>query len=599
MNSAEKYYTKNINKIEQEVEALNKIMNIFATVRLVVVIVSLAIAYYFFINDNIEMLVGSFLIGSAIFICIAVLHNEKINKKKIAKIRLDYNKKGIERINGQWKKNIDTGEEFLNKNHNFSSDLDVFGKSSLFQWINTTRTIFGRNKLAQLLKVEELPTVDEIYSRQESIKELSTKREFCEEIYVEVNNKHKNKSNGDNFVKWAKEKNEMILTIKFIPYFFIAITTMVIILVITKRLTISYLILNLMINYLVVKLLTRQLSDVINIFVDNKYEIKFYTKILTLIEKEEFKSNKNIEIQNRLKKNNKSCAEELAKLNNIINWIGDSTGNAYYVIINTIFMSDIFILYNLQKWRKENGTQLEEWINVMGEMEAQCSLSNIAFENSTWTYANISEENTFEAEELGHPLLGSNASVNSFVLKQNEKVALITGSNMSGKSTFLRTIGFNMILTYLGLPSFSKKLSCGIFNIFTCMRTQDDLEENTSSFYAEILRIKLVITAAKEGEKIFFLLDEIFKGTNSNDRHEGATILIEQLVKAKAIGLVSTHDFELCELESSKEWLVNYNFREYYEENNIKFDYILRKGKSETRNAKHLMRLAGIDIEDN
>ena len=168
---------------------------------------------------------------------------------------------------------------------------------------------------------------------------------------------------------------------------------------------------------------------------------------------------------------------------------------------------------------------------------------------------------------------------------------------MSGKSTFLRTIGFNMILTYLGLPTFSKGFKCGISNIYTCMRTQDNLEENISSFYAEILRIKLVIEAAKSGEKVFFLLDEIFKGTNSNDRHDGARILIEQLVKLQGVGLVSTHDLELCNLEKEKSWLVNYNFREYYKENKINFDYVLRRGKSETQNAKHLMKLAGIDIE--
>ena len=128
------------------------------------------------------------------------------------------------------------------------------------------------------------------------------------------------------------------------------------------------------------------------------------------------------------------------------------------------------------------------------------------------------------------------------------------------------------------------------------MRTQDNLEESISSFYAEILRIKLVIEASKRGDRVFFLLDEIFKGTNSKDRHDGARILIEQLVNENAIGLVSTHDFELCDLEREKDWLVNYNFREYYEENKIKFDYVLRRGKSETRNAKHLMRLAGIEF---
>lgn len=285
----------------------------------------------------------------------------------------------------------------------------------------------------------------------------------------------------------------------------------------------------------------------------------------------------------------------MKKLRNIVNWLGDSTSNAYYLIINVFLMSDIFILCNLEEWRIKNGYKLEKWLEIMGEIEALVSLSTLAFEHQAWSYAKISGVNEIEARGLAHPLLGERAKVNDFNLCGNERVALITGSNMSGKSTFLRTIGFNMILTYLGLPTCSKFFKCGISNIYTCMRTQDNLDENISSFYAEILRIKLVIEAAKSGKKVFFLLDEIFKGTNSQDRHDGARILIEQLVKLQAVGLVSTHDLELCNLEQEKSWLVNYNFREYYKNNKINFDYILRRGKSETQNAKHLMKLAGID----
>ena len=225
------------------------------------------------------------------------------------------------------------------------------------------------------------------------------------------------------------------------------------------------------------------------------------------------------------------------------------------------------------------------------------SLSTLAFEHEEWVYPTISGVNEIEAKSLAHPLLGDRAKSNDFNLYGSEKVALITGSNMSGKSTFLRTIGFNMILTYLGLPTCSKEFKCGISNIYTCMRTQDNLEENISSFYAEILRIKLVIEAAKSGEKVFFLLDEIFKGTNSRDRHIGATVLVKQLAQNGAIGLLSTHDLELCDLEKENKEIGNFNFREYYEDNKIKFDYKLRVGKSETQNAIHLMKLAGIEFK--
>ncbi|WP_298126062.1 MutS-related protein, partial [uncultured Clostridium sp.] len=554
--------------------------------------------YYYYKQDSIEGLGFSFLCTLFVFLIIVFFHNERINLKKRLLTMLEYYEKGIKRLDNTWKEFSDIGEEFINKNHNFSSDLDIFGKKSLFQWINLTRTKFGRKKLAHKMMLNDLPTRYEIQDNQEAIKELSKKRDFCEKLYFEATIQNKKKENIEELLKWAKSDEKNSFTIKYVSYIFIAITLILIFLTIIGRFPVTYLLLDLMINYLVIKLLTRKLSSVIDIFINNKREIIKYSNLLGLIQDESFESKKLLELQKDLLGSNINCKAEMKKLRNIVNWLGDSTSNAYYLIINVFLMSDIFILCNLEEWRIKNGYKLEKWLEIMGEIEALVSLSTLAFEHQAWSYAKISGVNEIEARGLAHPLLGERAKVNDFNLCGNERVALITGSNMSGKSTFLRTIGFNMILTYLGLPTCSKFFKCGISNIYTCMRTQDNLDENISSFYAEILRIKLVIEAAKSGKKVFFLLDEIFKGTNSQDRHDGARILIEQLVKLQAVGLVSTHDLELCNLEQEKSWLVNYNFREYYKNNKINFDYILRRGKSETQNAKHLMKLAGIDIED-
>ncbi len=554
--------------------------------------------YYYYKQDSIEGLGFSFLCTLFVFLIIVFFHNERINLKKRLLTMLEYYEKGIKRLDNTWKEFSDIGEEFIDKNHSFSSDLDIFGKKSLFQWINLTRTKFGRKKLAHKMMLNDLPTRYEIQDNQEAIKELSKKRDFCEKLYFEATIQNKKKENIEELLKWAKSEEKNSFTIKYVSYIFIAITLILIFLTIIGRFPVTYLLLDLMINYLVIKLLTRKLSSVIDTFINNKREIIKYSNLLGLIQDESFESKKLLELQKDLLGSNINCKAEMKKLRNIVNWLGDSTSNAYYLIINVFLMSDIFILCNLEEWRIKNGYKLEKWLEIMGEIEALVSLSTLAFEHQAWSYAKISGVNEIEARGLAHPLLGERAKVNDFNLCGNERVALITGSNMSGKSTFLRTIGFNMILTYLGLPTCSKFFKCGISNIYTCMRTQDNLDENISSFYAEILRIKLVIEAAKSGKKVFFLLDEIFKGTNSQDRHDGARILIEQLVKLQAVGLVSTHDLELCNLEQEKSWLVNYNFREYYKNNKINFDYILRRGKSETQNAKHLMKLAGIDIED-
>lgn len=598
MKNSLSYYKNNMEKINEQLESLEKKLIAFSIIRFIIVIVGLIAMYYYYKQDSIEGLGFSFLCTLFVFLIIVFFHNERINLKKRLLTMLEYYEKGIKRLDNTWKEFSDIGEEFINKNHNFSSDLDIFGKKSLFQWINLTRTKFGRKKLAHKMMLNDLPTRYEIQDNQEAIKELSKKRDFCEKLYFEATIQNKKKENIEELLKWAKSEEKNSFTIKYVSYIFIAITLILIFLTIIGRFPVTYLLLDLMINYLVIKLLTRKLSSVIDIFINNKREIIKYSNLLGLIQDESFESKKLLELQKDLLGSNINCKAEMKKLRNIVNWLGDSTSNAYYLIINVFLMSDIFILCNLEEWRIKNGYKLEKWLEIMGEIEALVSLSTLAFEHQAWSYAKISGVNEIEARGLAHPLLGERAKVNDFNLCGNERVALITGSNMSGKSTFLRTIGFNMILTYLGLPTCSKFFKCGISNIYTCMRTQDNLDENISSFYAEILRIKLVIEAAKSGKKVFFLLDEIFKGTNSQDRHDGARILIEQLVKLQAVGLVSTHDLELCNLEQEKSWLVNYNFREYYKNNKINFDYILRRGKSETQNAKHLMKLAGIDIED-
>ena len=597
MSKPYEFYKAKIEESKNILNKLEKTLIVYSSIRLAIVIICIGLLYLLYKSNNIMGMLLTFLVSFVVFLIVAFMHNNKLNEKKKLNILLEYNKNGLKRINGEWKNFEDIGEEYINKEHRFSKDLDIFGKNSLFQWINTTNTLFGRKALAKKLNMNYSLNRLTIENEQKAIQELSEKREFATNLFVDSYELKRNKnSNIDELLKWAKEEKSSRLTIKYIPYFFIASTTIFIILALTNKMPGTYLLLVFAINYLVVKLLTRNLSHVINLFISNKSKVNQYSNLLSLIQDEQFKSYRLRELKRQLASNDLDCKKEMKKLKNIISWMGDSVSNAYYLIINVLFLSDIFILNNLEEWKEKNGKYLEEWLNIMGEVEALVSLSNLAFENPNWSYPAISADKIIVAKSVGHPMLGNKAVVNDFTLNNEKRVALITGSNMSGKSTFLRTIGFNMILAYLGLPTFSDSFKCGIYNIYTCMRTEDNLEESISSFYAEILRVKLLIDAGKRGEDVFFLLDEIFKGTNSSDRHDGAKILIDQLVKSGAIGLVSTHDLELCELENTRKWLINFNFQEYYEDNKIKFDYKLRSGISKTHNAKHLMKLAGIEI---
>ena len=603
MNKALEFYENEISKSKDKIKDLNKIINIISIIRLGIVLAAIGAGYYFFKIENIILLIVSILVGLLAFIIAAIFHNKKIRDRKEAELFISINNRGINRINGNFKNVEDKGEEFLDEKHPFSSDLDVFGRNSLFQMINSTKTKFGREKLSKILSLKEIPTREEIIKRQEAIKELGEKVKWRQELEVKSTLKKSGLKDIDKLLEWANSKREIKPLFKIVPYLFIALTIISIVLVTFSILPVTYLILVFMINYLVVKVLTKELAEVISLFDNHKKDIEAYTNLLSLMYEEEFSSELLKELKEKLIDGDKNAVKEMKALKSLVDWIGDSTGNAYYLLLNVTMLSDTFILRNLEEWRSLNGSKLKGWLEVMGEIEALASISNLAFDFDNWCYPDISSEDKVEGIEVAHPMLGEKAVSNSFALNKKEgisrKVALITGSNMSGKSTFLRTIGINLLLSYIGAPVCAKSFSCSIFSIYTCMRTKDNLEESISSFYAEILRIKILIEAAQKGEKVFFLLDEIFKGTNSRDRHEGAKVLINQLVNNGAMGLVSTHDLELCDLEQTRNWLKNYNFQEYYEDSKIKFDYKLREGKSKTQNAVHLMKLAGINFDEN
>lgn len=600
--NALKYYKSNIEKSKNEISNMESNITKVGWSRLVIVIIMIVLGYFLYSKNSLIPLILSEVLLIAAFIIVATYHNKLINKKDKLERFLEINEKGVKRINGEFKSIEDDGSEYINDSHPFSSDIDIFGKSSLFQLINDTLTKGGREKLVKSLSLEKLPSKEEIKNKQKGIEELGKKIEWRQELLVRGKSKLKSKKREVNeleaLLKWSNSSSKKRGSKKIIAYIFIALTFASIVSAILKFITPSYVLLFLMINFVVIKLLTKDYKEDLLLISDIKGTVKSYSEILRMIEDEEFDSGYLKDIKKKLNNSEGiSCSEEMRKLSNLLDWIGDSSSNAYYLILNILIFSDVFIMENLEDWKKKNSKELENWLDVMSEIDSLVSISNLYFDFEDWNFPSISDKKEIRGKKIGHPLIGESAVRNDYSLSNGKLVTLITGSNMSGKSTFLRTVGLNLLLAYIGAPVYSEEFTCGIFNIYTCMRTKDNLEESISSFYAEILRIKILIEATKRGEDVFFLLDEIFKGTNSVDRHTGATELINQLIDGGAMGLVSTHDLELCDLEEHDSRIENYNFREYYENNKIKFDYKLRKGKSETQNAIHLMKLAGIEFK--
>ena len=595
MENRKDIYEKRIEEYSSALKRLKRDYNIISALRLVVSLSILFFIYYAYSIGSISFGIILFLLNSILFLYLAKVHEGIVNKISKREALIEVNKKEILRLEGKWREFNDLGGEYLDNKHPFINDLDIFGKNSLFQWINETGTVYGREKLSHLLKLGELPNKEEILLRQEALKELSKKVDFRHEFIASLKDK---KGKKEKYLgEWLKEDSKAISPLLNIFRIIMPVTNIgITILVGMNVISWQILLISLVISYGILKLGNKEVIKGLNIFEDLKYRIKTYVEALELIEKENFQANIIQGIKSNLDMNGKSASKELKSLEKITSWLYDR-GNAFYLLLNCYLLWDYQILSKLEKWKSSNKDEFYKWMISLGDFEALVSLAGFTYNNHGWATPKINDDYTLKGKNLSHPMLGEKGVGNSFDINKDKRVILITGSNMSGKSTFLRTVGFNCILAYLGLPVKGESFEAPILKVYTCMSTGDNLEESISSFYAEILRIKIIVEGVKRGEKILFLLDEIFKGTNSLDRHEGAEILINQLLEGNTLGLVSTHDFELCDMEKKDSTIQNYNFREYYDNNILKFDYILRKGVSQTRNARYLMKMAGIDIE--
>lgn len=589
------FYNKRIDSKKLEVGKLNKTYNIISFLRILTVLSAIFFVIFCYTRGDIFFGTILLVLHIILFLFLVKIHEKiYINKEKIDEF-IDLNEKEIKRINGQWKEFEDKGIEYLDSNHPFINDLDLFGKNSLFQWINNTKTTYGRETLKALLMSRKLPSREEILEKQKALKEIGDKIDFRQELTSTLKT-DKNKSDETFIASWVKkDRKKPIRFFNLIRIGMPIINILIIIGAIFNFVSWLDILVFLGISFYLLKFIDTEVKEGLVIFEDLKYKIKTYVKAIKIIENEEFKSEELNNLKNIFNSGNSLASEDLLELEKITSWLYDRH-NAFYLVLNCLFLWDYQMIKRLEKWRAKNKDKFNDYMECLGKFEAMSSLSTLVFNNPSWEVPNITDS-VLSGKDLVHPLLGKEAVGNDFYMDKNTRVLLITGSNMSGKSTFLRTVGFNMVFSYLGLSVPGKEFNVPIFNIYTCMRTGDNLEENISSFYSEILRVKNIVDGTKRNERIFFLLDEIFKGTNSIDRHEGAMVLINQLLNGDTLGLVSTHDLELCDMESNNKYVANYYFKEYYENNKIMFDYKIRQGVSKTRNAKYLMKMAGINIE--
>ncbi len=531
---------------------------------------------------------------------LAIRHERVRTQLRYAEALGSLNRKGTERVSGRWGAFADAGAEFRDDDHPFASDLDLFGQASLFQWTNAAHTALGRETLARLLKrAPETPS--EIAARQEAITELAARLAWRQRFESDGMLVQANLEPTAPLLQWAGESNPEYLR----PWLKLGIRALPAITILTILL---YAVLH-VIPWHVPTVLVAIQGALLRGNLKNRHRaltmvyrheasLRTYSRMLMRLEGHRFKAPWLTARQEALRDGaGRSAYQQSERLTTIAQRIANRQ-NVMFLALNVLLLWDYQCMIALEEWKQESGPRLKRWLEILAEVEALSSLANIRFEHPDWAMPTFGQPSGLAAQKLGHPLIAQNRVCNDFELHAPTRIALITGSNMSGKSTFLRTVGINLVLAYAGAPVCAERFTCSVMSLWTSMRLSDNLEQSISSFYAELLRIKRIVEAAKTEDSVCFLFDEIFKGTNSHDRHQGARALITQLQRDGAVGLVSTHDLELGDLERESGGQVkNYHFREEYRGGKITFDYTLRPGISTTRNALYLIKMVGIDLD--
>jgi len=604
LQTPEQKYSHLKEKYQKLIAEQTDTINLISTSRLIVFLIGAGLGIYFLVKKNYGLFAFDLGLFLAIFIALMVVHESYFKKKKHSMTLSQINQDSLKRIHGEWNTFSDDGREFIDENHPYSQDLDIFGQGSLFQFINTARTYLGRFKLRDLL-ITPPKSIEEIGNRQEAIRELTQKLGFRQKYMAEgmqVSKMHDPKElfSWANRVESFYRKPLVIIIFRLMPVITIVVGFFTFFNPETKYYALIVL---LLIQFVILRINAGKRGKILGVAAHYMDNIRAYSRMLNLLELETYNSPYLEGLKTKLKdKNEKTACEQIRKLVSIVDSISNKS-NFFYIVLNIIFLMDYEYMFFLEKWKEQSGTKIKNWLYTIAEFEALASLAVLRYDYPEWAMPELTEglgsDNSmplFVAEKMGHPLLVKSSVANDLKFEFPKNILLITGSNMSGKSTLLRTAGINLVLAYAGTAVCANTFKCSLMDIYTCMRVNDNLEKNISAFYAELLRIKMIVEAVEKGKTIFFLLDEIFKGTNSMDRHTGGKVLIKKLSKKKILGLISTHDLELAELEKEGNMIKNYHFQEYYVNGKICFDYKLRNGVSTTRNAAFLMKMAGIDI---
>lgn len=586
-------YQKNLEHYQAEYKKINAKFQTISTLRVVSILGVLVLLYFFLSSQNFIFLyidIALFIV----FLFLVKLHVQNVYDRKLTQAFIDLNEREIAYLEQQQYPN-NNGQQFKQPGHPYTNDLDIFGENSVFHAINRTQTIMGEKELARLFS-EGLSDHD-IIPHQEAVKELVDDLRWRQKVSAYASIAEDSEEKLNQIKKWSDSPlvpiskvylylsyiTPFILVGSLIAYFSTYESLYSNIATYTFLLNVGILFTNFK-KFKTELSYTEKIDDI----------LKNYSIILNSIESKNFQSEQLKKLQQKLKSDNRTASESIHQLSKVFSQLDNIQNPVGAIFLNGIYPYHFGVYQKLTKIKSEVASKTPEWITTIGQIEALSSLANLKYNHQEYSFPQINFEEQLSFKDLGHPLLHASKRVNNDVSFNKHQFVILTGSNMSGKSTFLRSIGVNLILAKMGAPVCAAEANIHPLPIWVSMRLEDSLNDSESYFFAEVKRLQTIMKEVDQ-TKTFVLLDEILRGTNSDDKRTGTIEVIRKLVQKKCMGIVATHDLEVCNTaQEFPNYLTNMRFEADITNDELHFDYKLRDGICENKNATFLMKKMGV-----
>lgn len=588
MNNLQEFYTTKVNGFEKQIEALNKQLFTFSILRLLIFLGTIVAIY--FASVDAKYVIGVLCVGIPLFLYLVSKYtNLKHQKSKLEALK-EINAVELQVLNRDYS-NLPNGKEYADDIHYFSQDIDLFGEGSFYQVSNRTKLAEGSLLLADIYKEN---SINEIKEKQEAIAEIAEKVDWRQEFSA-MAALTKTETSTHTIATWLKNYKFFVPKVmKFIPSVFSIISVTIFIAYFLDYLPESVLITWLVLGMVIVGLFTKKVTNLGQSASKMKSTFDQYNQLLAMIEETEFTSNLLKRQKANILSNGEQNSKVLKKFASLLSNLDRNNNLLYLIFANGFFLRSLTDCLAVEKWIEEHGKSVETWFNTIAFFDAYNSLGNFAFNHPNFTYPTITDDEVvLNSKNAGHPLLDPKKSILNDITIEGGQFFIITGANMAGKSTFLRTVSLQIMMANVGLPVCAQEVSYSPIKLITSMRTTDSLTDDESYFFSELKRLRYIVDEIQV-DRYFIVLDEILKGTNSTDKALGSRKFVERLVKSKSTGIIATHDLSLCEVANEYNAVKNHYFDAEIIDNELHFDYTFKDGICQNMNASFLLKKMGI-----